>query len=99
VREIARRIKRSPSSVSRELRRNATTRGGKLEYRASVAQWKSELMARRPKPAKLETNLRLYHYVQDSLAGKIHDVDGCEIAGPRQAPFKASRYTQVKISL
>ena len=56
VREIARRIGRSPSTVSRELTRNAATRGGKLEYRASVAQWKSELMARRPKPAKLVMN-------------------------------------------
>ena len=88
VREIARRIGRSASSVSRELRRNAATRGGKLEYRASVAQWKSELVARRPKPAKLVTNPRLHHYVQDRLAGKIHDADGREIAGPRQAPFK-----------
>ena len=88
VREIARRIGRSPSSISRELRRNAATRGGKLEYRASVAQWKSELMARRPKPAKLVTNPQLRHYVQDRLAGKIHDADGREIAGPGQAPFK-----------
>ena len=88
VREIARRIGRSPSTVSRGLKRNAATRGGKLEYRASVAQWKAELVARRPKPAKLVTNLRLHHYVQDRLAGKIHHVDGREIAGPRQAPFK-----------
>jgi hypothetical protein len=29
------------------MRRNAATRGGKLEYRASVAQWKAELVARR----------------------------------------------------
>lgn len=43
VREIARRLGRSPSTVSRELTRNAATRGGKLKYRASVAQWKSEL--------------------------------------------------------
>ena len=38
VREIARRMGRSPSTISRELTRNAATRGGKLEYRASVAQ-------------------------------------------------------------
>jgi predicted DNA-binding protein (UPF0251 family) len=37
VRESARRIGHSASTVSRELRRNATTRGGRLEYRASVA--------------------------------------------------------------
>jgi len=87
VREIARRIGRSPSTVSRELTRNAATRSGKLEYRASVAQWKSELVARRPKPAKLVTNTRLRQYVQDRLEGKIHDVQGREVAGPRQAPF------------
>ena len=52
VREI-RLIGRSPSTVSRELTRNAATRGGQLEYRASVAQWKAELAARRPKSAKL----------------------------------------------
>ena len=35
------------------------------------------------------TNLRLHHYVQDRLAGKIHHVDGREsAAGSRQAPFK-----------
>src|SRR5258706_9012235 len=33
VREIARRSGRHPSTVSRELRRNAATRGGKVEYR------------------------------------------------------------------
>src|ERR1019366_8443542 len=38
VREIARRIGRSPSTISRELRRNAAPRGGYLEYRASTAQ-------------------------------------------------------------
>ena len=53
VREIARRLGRDASTVSRELRRNAATRAGKLHYRASVAQWKSELMARRQKTAKL----------------------------------------------
>ncbi len=68
VREIAREIGRSPSTISRELRRNAATRGGKLEYRASVAQWKAELVARRPKTAKLAADERLREYVQDRLA-------------------------------
>jgi Helix-turn-helix domain len=36
VRAIARRLGRSPSTVSRELRRNAATRGGRLDYRAST---------------------------------------------------------------
>ncbi len=37
VREIARQIGRSPSTISRELRRNAATRSGRLDYRASAA--------------------------------------------------------------
>lgn len=72
-------------AVSRELRRNAATRGGKLEHCASVAQWKAELVARMPKPAKLVTNRRLLDYVQDRLAGKIQDADGLDIACPKQA--------------
>lgn len=87
MREIARRIGRSPSTISRELTRNAATRGGKLEYRASVAQWKSDLLARRPKPAKLVMNPRLRDYVQERLEGSIHDARGREVSGPRQAPF------------
>ena len=88
VREIARQTGRSPSTVSRERVRNAATRGGQLEYRASVAQWKAELAARRPKPAKLVTDPRLRCYVQDRLEGKMHDADGREIVGPAHAPFK-----------
>ena len=45
VRRIARELGRDPSTISRELRRNAATRGGRLEYRASVAQWKAEPVA------------------------------------------------------
>ena len=82
VRAIARRLGRSPSTVSRELRRNAATRGGKLEYRAGVAQWKAELMARRPETAKLVCNDRLRGYVQDRLAGTISRPGGEPVAGP-----------------
>jgi hypothetical protein len=39
VREIARRLGRSASTISRELRRNAATRGGGLDYRATTAQY------------------------------------------------------------
>lgn len=53
VREIARRLGRSPSTISRELRRNAATRGGVFEYRATTAQWHADRRAKRPKLAKL----------------------------------------------
>jgi IS30 family transposase len=82
VREIARRLGRSPSTISRELRRNAATRGGRLEYRASIAQWKAERAARRPKIAKLAANDRLREYVQERLAGTITRPDGALVAGP-----------------
>nr|GEU28663.1 hypothetical protein [Tanacetum cinerariifolium] len=87
VREIARLIGRSASTVSRELTRNAATRGGRLEYRASVAQWKAELVAKRPKPSKLAINERLHDYVQDRLEGRIRDANGRQVSGPQQAPF------------
>ena len=80
--DIARAIGRDPSTISRELRRNAATRGGKPEYRASVAQWKAELAAKRPKAAKLATDARLRDYVQDRLSGKISHPDGTVAAGP-----------------
>lgn len=91
VREIARRMGRSPSTVSRELRRNATTRGGVLHYRATVAQWKAERFASRPKIAKLAQNARLRTYVQDRLAGLVTDTRGKPIPGPR-VPWKGRRH-------
>jgi transposase len=59
VREIARRLGRAASTISRELRRNAASRGGGLVYRATTAQWHAERAARRPKLAKLAVNAAL----------------------------------------
>lgn len=87
VREIARVIGRDPGTISRELRRNAATRGGKLQYRASVAQWKADKAARRPKTAKLVANPRLHGYVQERLSGQISRPDGTVIAGPPPPKF------------
>jgi IS30 family transposase len=88
VREIACRLGRSPSTISRELRRNAATRGGTLDYRASVTQWKAELLARRPKTAKLVENAQLRRYVQDRLSGQVRRPDGSPVEGPVTAPWK-----------
>jgi IS30 family transposase len=88
VRDIARRLGRDPSTISRELRRNAATRGGKLDYRASVAQWKADLLARRPKTAKLVTNDRLREYVQERLSGEVRRQDGTLVPGPVAAAWK-----------
>jgi IS30 family transposase len=87
VRDIARAIGRDPGTISRELRRNAATRSGKSEYRASVAQWKADMAAKRPKAAKLVVNLRLHQYVEQRLSGQISLPDGTPIAGPRPPRF------------
>jgi IS30 family transposase len=82
VREIARRLGRAPSTISRELRRHAATRGGGLEYRATTAQWHADRSARRPKPAKLAVNAALQRYVQDRLAGLVVAPNGAAVRGP-----------------
>ena len=82
IRAIARQLGRSPSTISRELRRNAATRGGDLEYRATTAQWHADRRAERPKVAKLAANDRLRRYVQDRLAGVITTGDGTAVPGP-----------------
>lgn len=88
VREIARALGRDPGTISRELRRNAATRSGTQEYRATVAQWKAQQAAKRPKNAKLVDNDRLRQYVQARLAGNVHRPDGTVIAGPRTPAWK-----------
>ncbi len=101
MREIGRRLGRSASNrevrrrstISRELRRNAATRSGGLEYRATTAQWHAERAARRPKPAKLATNAALRSYVQDRLAGAISAPSGAAVPGPA-VPWKGRRHGQ-----
>ncbi len=89
-RAIAAKLGRSPSTISRELRRNAATRGGAIEYRATVAQWHAERRAERPKVAKLAVNDRLRAYVQERLSGLIGP-GGRPVAGPTVA-WKGRRH-------
>ena len=91
VREIARRLERSPSTISRELRRNAATRCGKLQNRATVAQWKAERAAERPKVTKLANNDKLRAYVQERLGATILDARGKPLPGP-QVPWNGRRH-------
>jgi transposase, IS30 family len=64
IRAVARRLGRSPSTISRELRRNADRRG---EYRPSRAHALALQRAGRPKPAKLAVNLALRQIVEEDL--------------------------------
>jgi IS30 family transposase len=99
MREIGRRLGRPASTISRELRRNAATRGGDLAYRATVAHWHAERAARRPKPAKLVLNAALRTYVEERLAGGVIAPSGASVPGPavswkgrRHGPRKERRW-------
>ena len=82
MRCIARRLGRSPATVSRELRRNADRRGG--EYRATTAHALAYERAGRPKPAKLAYNLALRAKVQQYLAQRYSPE---QIAGRLRVEF------------
>ena len=79
---IARKIGRSASTVSRELRRNAATRSGGFDYRATTAQWHADRAARRPKLTKLAQNEALRQYVEDRISGQVSCPNGNIVAGP-----------------
>ncbi|WP_210164790.1 IS30 family transposase [Rhizobium leguminosarum] len=97
IRSIARKLGRTPSTISREIRRNAATRSGSLDYRASAAQWHADRAARRPRPSKLASNPALRQYVEERLAGKVTDLRGVAFEGPavvwkkRRAVHRQSR--------
>jgi hypothetical protein len=61
MQEVTRRLGRVASTISRELRRNAATRSGGLEYRATTAQWHDVRAARRPKQAKLARSALIWN--------------------------------------
>jgi IS30 family transposase len=64
IREIARRLGRWPSTVSRELKRH----GGCCHYRAALADRQAWDRARRPKPCLLARRRRLRELVAQKLA-------------------------------
>ncbi len=81
ARLIARRLGRAPSTVSRELRRNADRHGG---YRATTAHATAYARASRPKPAKLAVNLALREKVEADLARRYSPE---QIAGRLRVEF------------
>ena len=91
VRGIARALGRDPSTISRELRRNAATRSGGFDYRATTAQWHADRAARRPKPAKLASHSALCTYVEERLGGLVAALGGATIRGP-VVPWKGRRH-------
>jgi transposase, IS30 family len=85
--DIARRLGRHRSTITRELLRNQIHRGqprdlrrpgerrrdgaGRVRYRASTAHWHAHRRARRPKAARLATNIELRQRVEHWLDKKL----------------------------
>lgn len=63
MRTIAAQLKRSPSTISREIKRN----GGYSEYRAVVAEKAAWERSLRPKPCKLTGQLKLIRLITQKL--------------------------------
>ena len=82
VRVIARKLGRSLSTISREIRRNSATRGGDFDYRAITAHWHADRAAQRPKVSRPVNNRALRDYVHERLAGLIATPDGVAFDGP-----------------
>jgi transposase, IS30 family len=68
VRQIALRLARSPSTISRELRRNAHPGSG--DYRPWAAQRRAARRRTRPKPRKITLNPQLREEISDGLRRK-----------------------------
>ena len=66
LRAIARRLRRAPSTISREVRRN----GGHIGYRAARSDQAAWVRALRPKPCKLACGRALCRTVSAKLARK-----------------------------
>jgi IS30 family transposase len=86
MRAIAARLGRSPSTISRELARNAGCAG--QSYRATTAHALAYERASRPKPAKLAVNLVLRERVQDDLRRRYSPE---QIAGRLRRQFPEDR--------
>ena len=66
IRGIAQSLNRSPSTISREIKRN----GGITKYRAISADRQTWIRAKRPKKSKLQSNIALNDIITDKLSNK-----------------------------
>ena len=80
LREIGCRLGRSASTISLEIRRNATTRGGRLDYRATLAQWHAVVLP---------------HVILLPIASAMMLLVRCDISCARRLRAARSRRAQV----
>ncbi|MET7712789.1 IS30 family transposase [Streptomyces sp. NPDC005407] len=79
IRAIAAELGRSPSTVSREIRRNRTVDPRRQwYYRPHAAQARADARRPRPKPGKIGQNTALRDFIQDGLDRKWSPEQICE---------------------
>ncbi len=88
LRSIATRLRRSPSTISREVSRN----GGYQAYRANIADQETWGRAMRPKPSVLEHRPQLCALIEEKL---IQRWSPCQIAGWLKIAFPGDESMQV----
>lgn len=88
VRGLAARLRRAPSTISREIRRH----GGRQRYRAQTADRRAWARSRRPKVCRLATHARLRRAVATRLARQWSPQ---QIAGWLRATFPSDPAMQV----
>jgi transposase, IS30 family len=76
IRTIAAELGRSPSTVSREIRRNQHPTNG--QYRPFAAQARADRRRPRPKPGKIAQNPELRDYIQPHLAKRWSSEQICK---------------------
>ncbi|MFK8846970.1 IS30 family transposase [Streptomyces sp. Ac-502] len=84
IRQIAVELGRSPSTVSREIRRNRhTLHNGGWYYRPSIAHNKAKARRSRPKPGKIGQNSELRDFIQDHLTMRWSPEQICQVLRAR----------------
>ena len=89
MREIARGIGRDPATISRELRRNAATRGGKPVYRAVGGAVEGAAGGEAPEDGEAgEQRAGCGSTCRTGSPGSVRRPDGTIVAGPETLPWK-----------
>lgn len=83
IRAIARALERSPSTISREVRRNSHPRN--KDYRPNAAQRHAEPRRMRPKTGKIDGCSELRHFIQDHFVARVESAADQQRA-PRAFP-------------
>lgn len=94
IRQIAAELGRSPSTISREIRRNGMPLRGdtsRWAYRPHAAQSRADARRLRPKPGKIGQNPELRDFIRTASRGAgVRNRSAC-FGGPRRVWFRTAQ--------